>query len=213
MLLVPMAAVYPELRAMKGLARAGALERLAQYFWCTTFMANFDQGANSQAGADHALLKNWLQGEGLVAPEAVANFNLRDSALLGATIRRKALHAGVMALTIRSGAKDFHSGRKLTAPKLVERKIDSHHIFPKAYLANSNSKFSPELILNRALIDSDTNKVIGKKAPSVYLSAMRDAHGRRSLRTYWTRIRSNVASILASKTTTTTSFFRSDSTR
>ncbi|MFX0593391.1 GmrSD restriction endonuclease domain-containing protein [Melissospora conviva] len=177
MLLVPMAAVYPELRAMKGLARAGALERLAQYFWCTTFMANFDQGANSQAGADHALLKNWLQGEGLVAPEAVANFNLRDSALLGATIRRKALHAGVMALTIRSGAKDFHSGRKLTAPKLVERKIDSHHIFPKAYLANSNSKFSPELILNRALIDSDTNKVIGKKAPSVYLSAMRDAHG------------------------------------
>jgi len=177
MLLVPMAAVYPEVRAMKGLARAGALDRLARYFWCTTFMTNFDQGANSQAGADYALLKYWLQDGEAPAPEAVADFNLRDSTLLGATIRRKALHAGVMALTIRSGAKDFHSGQKLTASKLVERKIDSHHIFPRAYLVDLKKKSSAELILNRALIDSDTNKAIGKKAPSTYLSTMRDTYG------------------------------------
>lgn len=177
MLLVPMAAVYADVRAMKGLARAGALERLAQYFWCTTFTTNFDQGANSQAGADYAKLIQWLAEPEAEAPEAVANFDLRDSTILSATIRRKALHAGVMALTIRAGAKDFHSGQKLTAQKLVERKIDSHHIFPRAFLADNRQLPSSELILNRALIDSDTNKIIGKRAPSNYLAQMRDTYG------------------------------------
>jgi hypothetical protein len=173
MILVPMAAAWPEVKVLKPLERAAAENKLSQFFWCTTFMTNYDQGANSQAGADYGKLKSWLFNEESDAPEAVAMFNLAESTLRQATVRRKALHAGVMALTIRSGAKDFYSGETMNAARIKERRIDSHHIFPKAYL--SDLKLS-ELLLNRSLIDSETNKIIGKIAPSEYLSKMATVH-------------------------------------
>lgn len=173
MILVPMAAVWPEVKALKPLERAHAEKRLSQFFWCTTFMTNYDQGANSQAGADYGRLKKWLFNEGVEAPEAVSGFSLNESTLMQATVRRKALHAGVMSLTIKSGAKDFYSGETMTAARIKERRIDSHHIFPKAYLSDLKKS---ELILNRALIDSETNKIIGKMAPSKYLLKMETVH-------------------------------------
>lgn len=180
MLLVPMAAVWPDIRSLRTLERANALERLSQYFWCTTFMTNYDQGANSQAGADYLRLKGWLVDADKQPPEAVSDFDFSEATLLTAGVRRKALHAGIMALTIRSGAKDFHAGQKLTPGRVAEKKIESHHIFPKAYLTEIGDSRS-ELIVNRALIDSETNKVIGRKAPSVYLAEMREAYGSEKL--------------------------------
>ncbi|MGW5075799.1 GmrSD restriction endonuclease domain-containing protein [Rhodococcus sp. NPDC004095] len=173
MLLVPMAAVWQEIAALKPLERSGALDRLSRYFWCTTFMTNFDQGANSQAGADYIKLKEWLHNKEAAAPEAVDSFQLTDSTLLRANVRRKALHAGIMALTTKSGAKDFHSAQKISPQRAIDRRIDSHHIFPKAFL--NDTKYS-ELILNRALIDSETNKIIGRKAPSQYFQSITAVH-------------------------------------
>lgn len=172
MLLVPMAAVWPDLKTMAPIDKGHALERLSQYFWCTTFMTNFDQGANSQAGADYAKLSKWLSDGEQEAPESVKGFDLSESTLLRASVRRKALHAGVTALSVKFGAKDFYTAQKLSFGQ--ERRVDSHHIFPKAYL---NDPRKSELLLNRALIDSATNRVIGRSAPSTYLAKMRDAHG------------------------------------
>jgi len=176
MILVPMAAVWSEIRALKPLPRGQALERLFQYYWCSTFMSDYDQGANSQAGADYILLKNWVKDGSARAPGAVAGFHFDEAVLQSASVRRKSLHAGVMALTIRAGAKDFHSAQALTTARMVEKKIDSHHIFPKAYLT-SQAMAGSELLLNRALIDSETNKIIGKRSPSDYLEIMRSSYG------------------------------------
>lgn len=177
MLLVPLAAVWDDVIKVKGPEQANVLNRIKRFFWCTVFATNYDQGANSQAGADYAKLKYWLFDESKEAPEAVATFNLAASTLLSATTRRKALFAGVIALTAMAGARDFHSGLKLTAEKVRAEKIDSHHIFPKAYLAgkkdSEGNPMNSELILNRALIDPLTNKTIGSKAPSVYFDELR----------------------------------------
>ncbi|MBM9837350.1 DUF262 domain-containing protein [Rhodococcus hoagii] len=173
MLLVPMAAVWHEINALKPLERSGSLDRLSRYFWCTTFMTNFDQGANSQAGADYVKLKDWLHNNDAPAPEAVESFQIADSTILRANVRRKALHSGIMALTSKAGAKDFHSAQKISPQRAIDRRIDSHHIFPKAFL--NDTKLS-ELILNRALIDSETNKIIGKKAPSSYFQNISAVH-------------------------------------
>lgn len=173
MLMVPMMAVYPDVSKIKGAQRASVLERLRQFFWCTTFMTNYDQGANSQAGADYSKLKDWLFDPSQPAPEAVADFSVTEEMLLGAKVRRKALHAGLLALTAKNGAKDFHSASKLTPKDADEKRVESHHIFPKAYLlSEGHSAERAELILNRALIDADTNKRIGKRPPSEYLEDM-----------------------------------------
>jgi hypothetical protein len=55
------------------------------------------------------------------------------------------------------------------------KKIDDHHIIPKAYL---NDKFSEEeleyidCVVNRTLIPKITNIKIGKKAPDVYMNEL-----------------------------------------
>ncbi|TDC68223.1 DUF262 domain-containing protein [Actinomadura sp. GC306] len=181
MILVPMAAAWPEIQALKPLERATPRRKLQQYFWCTVFTGNFDQGANSQAGADHAKLKEWLGRDDSPAPEAIADFNVTASSIRSATTRRKALYAGLLCLTVAAKAQDFHTGQTMTQSRVRENKIDSHHIFPKAFLVRNSFDESSELILNRALIDADTNRIIRDKAPSVYLPEMMEAHGREKL--------------------------------
>jgi hypothetical protein len=178
MLLVPMAAVWEDISKVKGPEQANVLSRLKQYFWCTVFTTNYDQGANSQAGADYLKLRYWLFDPKKDAPEAVRDFALSASTIRFATTRRKALNAGVLALTVTSGARDFHTGMKLTAERVASDKIDSHHVFPKGFLAGKTDKegrsFNAELVLNRALIDPVTNKAIGSKAPSEYFATLRE---------------------------------------
>jgi hypothetical protein len=176
MLLVPLAAVWEEVLAVKGPSQAMVFHRAKQFFWCTVFSTNYDQGANSQAGADYAKLRLWLHDADEAAPEAVASFSLSTSSLITATTRRKALYAGLMALTITSGARDFHTGAKLTADRVKSEKMDSHHIFPKAFLASikrvDGTSFNAELALNRTYIDPTTNKTIGQQRPSTYFNEL-----------------------------------------
>lgn len=185
MLLVPMAAVWEEVAKMKGPEQANVLARLKQFFWCSVFSTNYDQGANSQAGADYVKLRYWLFDSTKEAPEAVARFELSMSTLRNATTRRKALYAGILALTVTTGARDFHTGMKLSAERVKLDKIDSHHIFPKAFLGTKKGPkgvpLNSELALNRSLIDPVTNKAIGAKAPSIYFSTLREALGEEEL--------------------------------
>jgi hypothetical protein len=123
-------------------------------------------------------LKEWLFDETKAAPDAVANFRLSETTLRTATTRRKALYAGFIALTVGGGAKDFHTAQKLTPARAKNDKIESHHVFPKAHLAKSGASLSSELILNRALIDQDTNRIIGENAPSKYVADIAAVYSR-----------------------------------
>ncbi|RRS02112.1 GmrSD restriction endonuclease domain-containing protein [Glycomyces terrestris] len=177
-LIIPMAAVWPEIEKLDAFDQAEARERLQQFFWCSVFTTNYDQGANSQIGADYSLLKSWVISGVGDAPEAVDKLPLMAETLRSAGIRRKALHAGVMCLLVQSRAEDFHKGNPLTQFRISATEVESHHIFPKAYLAKVGSKESSELILNRTLIDGKTNRIISNKAPSVYLGEISENLGR-----------------------------------
>jgi hypothetical protein len=193
MVVVPMAAVWNLIENAKGAARGAGRKKLERYFWCTVFMTNFDQGANSQAGADYLALRKWLT-DGSHVPEAIGDFDLSTAQLAAATVSRRALYRGVMALTIRHGAKDFHLAQSLTRERLEERQIDAHHVFPKKWLADNYASdfpdddedaarpLSAELILNRALIDKETNRRIRARAPSAYLADIEEDLGESTVR-------------------------------
>jgi hypothetical protein len=95
------------------------------------------------------------------------------SLLRQTTPRQRAVYRGVIALVLRNGARDFHSCDLMTAGTILERKIEDHHVFPQAFLARHLRELSTALrdcVLNRALIDKETNGRIGKRAPSEYLT-------------------------------------------
>lgn len=85
-----------------------------------------------------------------------------------------------MCLLLRTPSLDFHSTQPITSSLINESYIDDHHIFPKAYLQeNPPNNIHLEdneidCILNRTLIDKETNQRIGKNPPSIYLNDIRD---------------------------------------
>jgi hypothetical protein len=177
---IPMAAAWERLEKLKGIEAGNARERLKQYFWCSVFTTNFDQGGNSQAQADYIKLRNWLDDPSAPTPEAVDGFSFSTSQLTAARRNRRALYRGVMALVMHNGALDFHSKERITASKIAAQEIDAHHLFPRNWLRqnyseNKNEGLSDDLILNFALIDSATNKLISDHAPSAYLGEMLDS--------------------------------------
>jgi hypothetical protein len=181
MLLIPMGAVWGDIQKLAPLDRAAAYTRLQRFFWCSVFTTNYDQGANSQAGADYARLKDWVvSGEGQT-PEALDELPLSASTLRSASVRRKALYCGLMCLLATTRAEDFHTGQAMTPYRVGEVQIDSHHIFPKGFLTRTGAAESSELLLNRTLIDAETNRIIRDKAPSQYLSEMAATYGTEKL--------------------------------
>ncbi|MER6231428.1 DUF262 domain-containing protein [Streptomyces sp. NPDC001725] len=182
MLLIPMAAAWPEISELDPIDRASAYDRLQRFYWCSVFTTNYDQGANSQVGADYSRLKTWvISGEG-EPPESLEDLPLNSATFRTASVRRKALYSGLMCLLVTSRAEDFHTGQAMTPHRVSESQIDSHHIFPKAYLKKKNAPESSELLLNRSLIDAETNRIIRDKAPSLYLKEMTDAYGQDKLK-------------------------------
>lgn len=180
MILVPMSAIWHMIAEQKGAKRGALIEKLIRYFWCTVFMRNYDQGGNSQAGRDFIDLERWFGGG--AEPEAVAEFVFARDTLDQARTNLKALYRGVMALTVRHGARDFHVWKGITADSMAAESIDSHHVFPQQWLkthaSGVDAGLSADLILNRALIDRTTNQSIGgKNPPSVYLELVKEELG------------------------------------
>jgi hypothetical protein len=180
--LIPMAASWNRLGELSGPAVGNAKDRLRQFFWCSVFMATYDQGGNSQAQSDYGRLDSWLLDASQPAPDAIAEFALTTSQLANAKRNRRALYRGMMALVMHSGALDFHQKERITATKIVDQEIDAHHIFPRNWLQDhyfdqTADPLSEDLLPNFALVDSLTNKLISDRAPSDYLAEMAEIMG------------------------------------
>ena len=135
------------------------------------FGQSYENAPNSQAVKDYTELTNWFAGGD--EPESVQSFTFEPDVLRETTPRQRGVYRGCIALILRSEARDFHSGNRITASMVLEKKIDDHHVFPKGYLVDADVKVTATLrdcILNRTLIDKETNIRIGKKAPVVYLA-------------------------------------------
>ncbi|MFF3977189.1 DUF262 domain-containing protein [Streptomyces sp. NPDC001828] len=178
MILVPMAAVFSEIADLRSKAKMEAIEKMGHFYWCSVFSENYDQGANSQAGADYRTLKDWLFSEDSKRlPEAVGNFNLVDYDLLLARANRKALFRGVMTLLIRSGAKDFSSAQAISS--IGSTNLGHIRAFPKDTIPGSaledGELRDPDLILNRVLVDKETRRVVRDRHLADYVEGQESA--------------------------------------
>ncbi len=145
--------------------------KLKRWFWCSVFGQAYEMAPNSQAAKDYAELRDWFRGG--APPETVADFAFDPASLRDTTARQRAVYRGVIALTLGNGARDFYRGDRINAGAVMEKKIDDHHVFPHAFLAEKHPEVSNTLrdcILNRTLVDRDTDVRIGRRAPSDYLA-------------------------------------------
>ena len=176
---IPMAAVLARVASLSGPTIGANRQKLVRWYWCSVFDQAYDNPPNSQAAKDFGELRGWLGGGTL--PETISNFstdsigNFREI-----TFRQRALYRGLMGLVLRNKPRDFHKGNVITSESMRGQNIDDHHIFPDAYLSGDQQGYpsgSGDHILNRTLIDSETNRRIGKSPPSVYIPAIENSLG------------------------------------
>ena len=169
-ILIPAGTVFAKHENAVGPQVGAIREKMKRWFWCSVFGQAYENAPNSQAAKDVTELTSWFAGN--AEPDSVRNFSFEPDVLRETTVRQRALYRGCIALILRSEARDFHSGNRITAGMVLEKKIDDHHVFPKGYLADSGEEVAATLrdcVLNRTLIDKETNIRIGKKAPADYL--------------------------------------------
>lgn len=177
-LMIPLAAISASTANIKGPAAAASRDKLKRWFWCAVFGQAYENAPNSQAARDFIEVKRWISGG--KAPQVVTNFSFEPESLRQTTPRQRSIYRGVIALILRNEARDFHTGKRITVKLILDEKIDDHHVFPQKYLADKKPEVKAvqrDCILNRTLIDRETNIRIGKKAPSKYLEEIKGALG------------------------------------
>ena len=177
-ILIPAGAVFAKHEDATGPQVGAMRDKMKRWFWCSVFGQVYENAPNSQAVKDVAELTSWLAGG--AEPDSVRNFSFDPDVLRETTARQRALYRGCIALILRSEARDFHSGNRITASMVLEKKIDDHHVFPRGYLAGSGERVASmhrDCVLNRTLIDKETNIRIGKKAPADYLADIENELG------------------------------------
>ena len=169
-ILIPAGVVLAKHEDATGPQIGAIRDKMKRWFWCSVFGQAYENAPNSQAVKDVAELTSWFAGS--AEPDSVRNFTFEPDVLRETTARQRAVYRGCIALILRSNARDFHSGNRITASMVLEKKIDDHHVFPRGYLADSGEEVAAMLrdcVLNRTLIDKETNIRIGKKPPADYL--------------------------------------------
>lgn len=177
-ILPPLAAVLAR-AGMPRTAEAGAQrEKIKRWFWCAVLGQAYENAPNSRSAKDVVEVLAWFMGEGL--PETVASFRFDPRTLRFVTPRQRSIYRGALCLILSAGARDFHTQAFITRNLVTEQGIDDHHIFPVAYLERRGIalvRTIRDCVLNRTLIDRTTNQMIGDRAPSVYLSQIRETPG------------------------------------
>ena len=135
---------------------------------------------NTQSGRDVGELIPWLSDSAAPAPENVRSFRFNPEQLRDVTPRQRSLYRATICLILASGERplDFHSRAVLNDQLLASSGIDDHHIFPAHYLDERGVEpRKRDCVLNRCLIDRETNQRIKCRAPSEYMAELRDEPG------------------------------------
>lgn len=165
--------------ALPASRKAFATRVIHWWYWGSTFVARYSGPTETISQRDFVALSRFMASDDAAYPEVFREISmevLRDGSefsLLSVQRASNIFYKAIMCLLALNGAKDFRNYESI-----IYSQLDDHHVFPKAYLRESLEKppfglseaGARNTIVNRTLISSETNRAIGKKAPSDYLA-------------------------------------------
>ena len=149
-----------------------AQEKISQWYWCGIFGELYGGTTETRFAFDIPEVVNWVRG-GTSIPRTITEAQFMKDRLLTLRSRQSAAYKGLYALLLSDGAEDWLSSATISAITYFDDSIDVHHIFPKDWCKkNGKSRKKYNSILNKTPLSARTNRVIGGKAPSVYLEKL-----------------------------------------
>jgi hypothetical protein len=171
--LIPLAAIFA---LLGNKAESDAVrKKMEQWFWCGVFGELYGGAVETRSAKDLPEVLAWIDGG--PEPDSVRDANFAPNRLYSLRTRNSAAYKGLHALILR-GSVDFCSGVPISLASYFDDKLDIHHIFPRDWCdKNSVPVFKRDCIVNKSAISARTNRSIGGRAPSEYLSTLRKNGG------------------------------------
>lgn len=167
--LVPLAAILAILgQKADGL---GSRQQLARWYWSGVFGEMYGGATETRFALDVPDVVAWVTGGD--EPRTVRDAQFQADRLLTLRTRNSAAYKGLYALQMKRGARDLRTGQTIDIHAYVDDAIDIHHIFPQRWCeTNGIEEGLCNSIVNKTPIDAHTNRRIGGKAPSAYLTSI-----------------------------------------
>jgi hypothetical protein len=148
---------------------AAERRKLGRWFWCVALGEQYGSATDSKLARDLPELVAWIRDAGPI-PRAVEESNFQEQRLRSLRSRLSAAYKAIHALLMRRQCRDFISGEAFELMTFHEKKVDVHHVFPKAWCKSKGIAASVyDAIINKTPLSKKSNQIIGGHAPSVYL--------------------------------------------
>ncbi len=156
-------------------AHGSARALLRRYLWRSFFTNRYDRATNTAALQDFRGLKSRIIGKQQDDPIPVFNDEHHPLVDVGELLNagwprsRNTLARAILAVSLRTGGRDFADDKPANHDSLKEREY--HHLFPDSLLKNDGRMEDHEInrALNCALVTWNTNRTISAKEPMKYL--------------------------------------------
>jgi len=149
---------------------------LARWYWCGVFGELYGGANEARFANDIQEVLPWLNGG--PDPRTIKDSNFAPIRLLTLQSRLSAAYKGLAAQLMQAGSADFISGDAIELNTYYETAVDIHHIFPRAYCESiglPRQKWNS--VINKTPLSARTNRVLGGRQPSMYLSSIERNYG------------------------------------
>lgn len=147
-------------------------QQLARWYWCGVMGEMYGSAVETTFARDLVEVLEWLLHDG-PEPSTIRDAAFQANRLGTLRTRNSAAYKGVHGLLMRSGSRDFRTGKGLQKQVFDQESIDIHHIFPRAWCERQDPNIQRkwyDSIVNKSAISSYTNQRVGGGAPSKYLA-------------------------------------------
>lgn len=150
-------------------------QKLSRWFWCGVFGELYGGANESRYAFDVPEVIGWIDGG--EDPRTVRDANFDPVRLLSLQTRNSAAYKGVYALLMKAGSLDFLNADPIEITGYFDLAIDIHHVFPSSYCQKQNyPRHKWNSVVNKTPLSARTNRTIGGRAPSEYISALEGGH-------------------------------------
>jgi hypothetical protein len=151
----------------------GAKQKIFRWYW-NGVLGELYGGANETRFAkDSTEVVEWVNGSDEI-PTTIRDAYFTEDRFYTLKTRNSAAYKGIYVLILQQGAKDFRTGDKIEWSNYFDDAVDIHHIFPQKWCDDNN--ISPDIyncIINKTPLSARTNRMIGGRAPSLYIETIR----------------------------------------